>query len=419
MSLPIRHLPVLQNWECRGCTDCCREYRVHVTEDERRRIESQGWDQDPELVGQRLFVAEGPFWARGYRLYQHPDGRCVFLSEQGRCRIHERFGAEAKPFPCRLYPFVLVPAGDHWRVGLRYACPSAARNQGRPLAAYEKELAGYAAALEGQHGVDGRPVPPPALRHRQHVDWPDLLTFARAVVAVLRNPADRMERRWRKVLALAALCRQARFDQVAGSRLGEFLSLVGATVGAETPEDPHDVPPPNWAGRILFRQALALYGRKDLGPGRGLAARGRAALLWAAWRFALGRGAVPRVHGLLPETTFERVEVMSGPLPPPAEAVLERYYRVKVESLQFCGPNNFGMAFWDGLESLALTVPAVFWLARAFGDLSRQEAVTRAIGIVDNNFGFNRLLGSRRHRLALNILARRGELTRLIAWYGR
>jgi lysine-N-methylase len=133
MSVPVRHLPVVQNWDCQGCSNCCREYHISVTAEERGRIQEQGWEQDPEIGQVPLFVGSGPPWARRYRLNQRGDGACVFLSSEGRCRIHERFGAAAKPFPCRLYPFLLIPAGDHWRVGLRYACPAAAGNQGRPL----------------------------------------------------------------------------------------------------------------------------------------------------------------------------------------------------------------------------------------------------------------------------------------------
>jgi signal transduction histidine kinase len=39
MGLPIRHLPVLQNWDCHVCGTCCKEYQVSVTDEERRRIE--------------------------------------------------------------------------------------------------------------------------------------------------------------------------------------------------------------------------------------------------------------------------------------------------------------------------------------------------------------------------------------------
>ena len=68
------------------------------------------------------------------------DRGCVFLSPDNRCRLHERYGAEAKPLACRLYPFVLVPAGDHWRVSLRFACPSVATNQGRALPQHADEI---------------------------------------------------------------------------------------------------------------------------------------------------------------------------------------------------------------------------------------------------------------------------------------
>ena len=37
---------------------------------------------------------------------------------------------------------------------------------------------------------------------------------------------------------------------------------------------------------------------------------------------------------------------------------------MKVESGQFCGPTNFGLPVWDGLESLAAAFAAAMWLAR-------------------------------------------------------
>jgi lysine-N-methylase len=66
-----------------------------------------------------------------------------------------------------------------------------------------------------------------------------------------------------------------------------------------------------------------------------------------------------------------------------------------------------------------LTFPAVLWLARAFADRPREEAVRLALSAVDDNFGFNPLLGSARQKFALRLLIRRGELARLVAWYGR
>jgi lysine-N-methylase len=418
MPLPVRPLPVVQNWDCHSCTNCCREYLVPVADEERRRILAQGWERDPQIGGAELFARDGPWWSRQYVL-RHRDGACIFLSAQGRCRIHERFGAEAKPFACQLYPFVLLPAGDHWRVGLRFACPSVAASKGRPLAEHRSEIDRYAAALAKREGMDETPSPAPPLQAGQRVEWPDLLRFVSILLTLLGDRRDRVHRRLRKCLALKRLCRQARFDQLTGKRLTEFLQVVSAGLETEVPADPAALPPPSWVGRVLFRPVLGLYARQDRGLDRGLAARGRLALLWAGWRFTVGKGTVPRVHGRLPETTFERLEEPLGPLPDDAEQVLERYYTMKVGSLQFCGAGNFHFPFWEGLEALALTFPAILWQTRAFAELPRATAVERAVGIVDHHFGYNRQLRGPHQRLALRILARRGELEKLIGWYSR
>jgi lysine-N-methylase len=236
---------------------------------------------------------------------------------------------------------------------------------------------------------------------------------------LVRNRRDPMERRWRKCLALAAEMRQARLDKLTGPQLDELLKIIRHKVEAETPPNLMKVAQPGWMGRILFRQAVALYTRKDHGPNRGLAGQGRIALLWAALRFARGEGAVPRMHRWLPETTFPEVEKPRGPWPMEVESILERYYTLKLGALQFCGPASFGLPFWEGLESLALTFPVIAWVARVFSEGSREAAFLKALSIVDDHFGFNRVLRTARQRLSFRILARSGELSRLVAWYSR
>lgn len=417
MSLPIRHLPLLQHWDCHGCTNCCRDYRVFLTEEERQRIVASDWHDVADLAGTPLVVREGQ--GGRYRLNQRADGCCVFLSEQGRCRLHERFGSQAKPLPCRLYPFVLVPAGDHWRGGLRFSCPSAAQDQGKSLAEHEAELRTLARELEQQERIAERILEPPDLQRGQRVAWSDVLRFVQALQSILQNRRETIERRWRKCLALAALCRQARFEQVKGERLTEFLRLVVGGLDAEVPADPTALPPPTWIGRTLFRPVLAILIRKDAGPERGPATGSRWALLHAAWRFARGRGRVPLLHARLPAITFEQLEAPLGPWPAEAEQILERYYLVKVGSLQFCGPANFQLPFWTGLEALALTLPAIGWLVRAWAALPRTEAVTQAVRLVDHNFGYHPRLGSRWQRFSLHLLSQLEELPKLIGWYGR
>jgi hypothetical protein len=198
----------------------------------------------------------------------------------------------------------------------------------------------------------------------------------------------------------------------------QTLSFV-MTAAAEVPKDPHDVPSPSALGRVIFRLLAALCTRKDRGHNRGVASRGWLSLVRAVLRFAHGGGSVPRMNSLLPESTFESAELPMGPLGNAADEVLERYYSIKVGSLQFCGPSAFGLPFWEGLETLAFTLPLILWVTRHLRDLPRDQAVVQALTIIDDHFGANPLLASWRLRLGFRTLARRGELARLIAWYSR
>ena len=71
------------------------------------------------------------------------------------------------------------------------------------------------------------------------------------------------------------------------------------------------------------------------------------------------------------------------------------------------------------LEALALTIPITLWLARAIPTQPREAAVAEALNLVDGHFGYNAVFATRRLRFVQRTLTRRGELPRLIAWYGR
>ncbi len=423
--MQVRSLPVLQNWDCHSCGDCCRSYAVPVTADERRRIEAQGWEKLPEFAGVPYFVKRGGEFFLNHRA----DGGCVFLGLDKLCRIHGKFGSAAKPLACRIYPFLLVPAGDHWNLGLRLACPSAADNKGRPLTEQLHDAREYAAFFESTAAPGALTGPPPALQGRQVVPWGDVARIAAAVSKLLADDAEPFERRWRKVLFVVATLKKAKFDgggdpkkAVTAGRLSELLHVLGEAAGDDEPDTAEEVKRPGWAGRTVFRQLVAVFSRKDHGAEKGTAQRGPLRRFVSAVRFATGCGVVPKVHAALPDAaTFAAGEVSLGPLSDTSVSLLARWHRVKVESLQFCGAPNFGLAVWEGLESLALTFPAAMWLARvlAAGGRTPDAAVAQAVRMVDDNFGFNPLLGSARQKFALRVLANRGDLTRLVAWYGR
>jgi hypothetical protein len=48
----------------------------------------------------------------------------------------------------------------------------------------------------------------------------------------------------------------------------------------------------------------------------------------------------------------------------------------------------------------------------------QSDALIRAISIVDDHFGFNRVLGGMTQRVFLAILLNSGRLGKLVRWYG-
>src|SRR5580658_10681590 len=123
--------PSIQNWSCHGCTHCCRGFMfIELSKEERQRIEGQGWSTKEGVDPETMIVTE----SGRSRLGHQGDGACVFLDSAGRCRIHARFGEAAKPRACRLFPLTLHPVGGKLVVGVRFSCPSAAANSGKPLA---------------------------------------------------------------------------------------------------------------------------------------------------------------------------------------------------------------------------------------------------------------------------------------------
>ena len=105
MSFPLRNLPVMQNWDCHSCGDCCR-----VRGGDHRRREathrSAGLANDPEVAPKPWFAPAGR-GSKKWRLTHRPDGGCVFLTTGNHCRLQERFGSRGQtvrmPF-VSLYP---------------------------------------------------------------------------------------------------------------------------------------------------------------------------------------------------------------------------------------------------------------------------------------------------------------------------
>ncbi|NBU73479.1 MAG: hypothetical protein EBS53_18900, partial [Bacteroidetes bacterium] len=67
----------------------------------------------------------------------------------------------------------------------------------------------------------------------------------------------------------------------------------------------------------------------------------------------------------------------------------------------------------------ALTLPIMLWIRRLGADGSTRQTLAKAMSIVDDHFGYNKMLGSPVYRIMTRILGSRSEIDKLIRWYGK
>ena len=125
-------------FECKACGSCCLGANIGpVTEDV---LAGLAGERQKELFSQYagrkgLFFAMVP--ADGQEeivVCQSRNGACLFLDQDGLCGIHRRYGPEAKPHVCRLFPYQFVLTPDGLVVGLQLECRSILEaSKGRPL----------------------------------------------------------------------------------------------------------------------------------------------------------------------------------------------------------------------------------------------------------------------------------------------
>lgn len=110
---------------CDGNGSCCTTYAsIPFTQDECRRAEAAV----PEVVEElgrhsRRFLPVHGAEPATLMAVTTQDGACVFLGDDGRCRVHARAGAAAKPRGCRSFPAQLVDDGEAVRVSVTVECP--------------------------------------------------------------------------------------------------------------------------------------------------------------------------------------------------------------------------------------------------------------------------------------------------------
>lgn len=423
MELPIIRTAGDERWECAACGVCCRGSLIPLDAVDLERLRQQKWELDPELGRKPYLVRESWFGGRA-RLAHQPDGSCVFLTAAGRCRIHEKFGGEAKPLTCRMFPLQLVPHEKHAVLTVRRACPTAAADSGQ-LVAEQRKL--VQERLEAGELRVSLPTPPPPIQAGRFVpaSWERSGRVLAAAARVFGDERFPPVRRVVHALVFARLLDQARLSKLANEAFFGLLELMEQSLPSESSVYFANRQPPSRTGKMLFRLNVAEYARLHAHslPPSGWSARGK--LLLAILRMFWGSGKTPALSGEFAAVAFAEIErplaeLSPGLLRPEIQRPLERYLAFSAATYQYALANRGGWSITHSIRALCYSYSAGLWLLRWLA-VSREPTSTDAAWIVsalDRGQGFASFAGSRQRAL-LGVLETLGDLERLAVWFAR
>jgi len=405
----LAELPGYQCYDCQVCGKCCGGiFTVVLQPGEAERVREQGWEA--ELQGTPPFVKHG----KGFRLNNREDGKCVFLDENNRCRIHAKFGLEGKPIACQLYPFKFIPTEQTVHADLRFDCPAVAGNAGRPVTEYRTELEEMLPKL-----VAGAAKPAP-FHDRLRLEWAQLERITTELVRLMSLRELDLTARVAGCIQFSAILRHLNRQALDLSTLDQVLETIYNTVVLALAQDPLARIQPSAGTLTSFRQLLVIYAREDR-RGEKVPVGTRYGQFFSMMG---GQGMVPPLRPDFPTVPFSALEPSIGYPPDEVVEPLERCLRVRLESMGFFGGGFAGYSYLDGLNALLLTYPAAFWFARlhAVGkDLIAPDAecIAKGVSVVNHVHGLAAVFKFPLERYHLRALGNPVILRKLAVWYGR
>ncbi len=215
-----------QRFQCAGCTRCCRELVVHLFDVDRERIDQRGWR---DRLGVEPYVRLGQSWV----LNKHADGACVFLTDEGQCMIHAKYGYQAKPLACQLYPFDLRRRRDRWQTAIRFDCPTVARSEGSPIKTHRDDLVRITEELKNQ-------VPQESdrdmLQDRVTAEAEEVQCVVQATDRWLAADDLPCDHRLRGAAWVFETLAEAKLEKVRGERFFELVKILFQSAASEVQE---------------------------------------------------------------------------------------------------------------------------------------------------------------------------------------
>jgi lysine-N-methylase len=261
-------------------------------------------------------------------------------------------------------------------------------------------------------------IPAPAILNEAGLDWSGFMRFVSCLDKTMIAEDQTVALKLQRALHWIAAVEKVGFDRISGREAEEILRVLSQNASAELPVAAVTSAPPTRMGWLLFRTLVFTYARRDSIQNLKGRPSYRIRMLVAMLQFARAADQVPDLVPGLKPVPFAAIEKSFGTLPSGAEATLTRFFRVKIQSLHFCGRAFFGMPLIEGFQNLALLFPVIIWLARwraaAEGRTSiSTEDVERAISLADHHHGYSPIQASTWSRQRVQLLARRHDISRL------
>lgn len=435
MRLPI-YIPKLQGqkYSCHGCGSCCRDFTVQLTDTDLQKLNEQGWK---ERLGQEYVVQfRGHSW-----LKQTDDGACVFLGDNGLCKVHAEFGLEAKPLACQFFPFMLSPNVRDTHVGISFACGSVVASKGADLESHRGDVRRMSELLPASAPM------PVQLQGKLIASESEVATIETALDGWLRKKNISPAVRYQGLAWLITSLLQANLGNVRGEKLRQLASTLSDAVEQELPL--LDWPEPSPRAWKLLRQAV--FTRIEDPKIGDLLKRGKVASVLGQWarsrKWAVGKGISPKTAGFrsvdfasfestfgvfdtsttsIGDSTSLSIEAAKNTLTDSqshdAEAMddlLQRWIRATILGGRAWGSGLYGLPIDQGLGLIMVNLLTALWLARfhAAGRGAQHVSLLDlqvAVGRVDRTSGRAVWLATAGERLRVKWLSHSDSL-RLLA----
>ncbi len=335
MSLPIVPLKSDEHWDCHQCGVCCHGSIVPLNLADAERLRSQQWGNEPEFENTRLTVRHRAA-ASSLRLAHRDDGACVFLNEDGLCRIHSKFGVEAKPSVCQTFPLQLIPREKHAVLTIRRACPSAAADLGDTVAT---RLPNVKKLVRDGH-LKADATAPPAFKTGEYRQWRTIQTILDESGQLLRDQRYPPVRRIVHVLQYASHLEAAKTRRLDDKQIAELARTLRELEPEESKPFFAEQRPPKGYSQILLRRTAMVCGRLHPECRHRTSWKARVELAQIAWKVVRGKGSTPVFNNVFPASTFEALEQPVGIKSAEVYEPLTRFIETNSESHLYAFANR-------------------------------------------------------------------------------